>query len=728
MAGNGKDTRQTMMVSKLVRGVAWGTGAVVALIAVAVLAIVVFIDPNDYRDDITQAVQKATGRELKLPGEIQLSVFPWLGVSLGAAQLSNARGFGEAEFARVEAVDIKVKLLPLLQQRIEMKTLDLRGLQVNLSRAADGRTNWDDLIAAPAKTTKGPVVSPEAAPKKSPAAPLAALAIGGVNIEDAHIRWDDRQAGQHIEIEKLSLRTGPIAPRAPIDIQLATQLSLSDPELQTPVKLQGRLSFDLATQRYVFDRLDLALNLSSSLLPVSPMSVHLTGNIDADLAQQQVQVEDVILQALNLTVIAKLKLTQILTAPQAEGEISVASFSPRDLMKTLGVVVPETADSKALNKAKLALRFSGSTEALSVNKLEAMWDDSRLTGTLQVKNFSKPAVRFDFGLDAIDVDRYLPPPPPGATPAPPSPAGIAVASTQLPLELLRGLDINGNFLINKMQLVNAHVSELQLALKAQGGQLRLHPLKAHLYDGQYEGDIAVDVRKDIPQVAVNESVSNIKVGPLLQDVLGEDKVSGLASVSTKLTASGVELDAIKKSLNGTAQFHFENGAVKGVNLGQMIREAYAKIKNKPKPPKQENQTDFAELSGSVTIHNGVASNDDLQAKSPLLRVTGKGEVDLPRERIDYRVNASIVETDQGQAGKELTELKSLTIPIKIGGSFAKPTFALDLAPVLKAKAKEELARQKTKVKEKVEKKLDEKKAKAKDRLEEQLKNKLKKLF
>lgn len=702
--------------------------ALILLVVTLLAAALIFIDPNDYRDDITQAVQKATGRELKLPGDIQLSVFPWLGVSLGAAQLSNASGFGEAEFARVEAVDIKVKLLPLLQQRIEMKTLHLRGLQVNLSRAADGRTNWDDLLAAPAKTTQAPVTVPDTATTKSPAVPLAALAIGGVNIEDAHIRWDDRQAGQRIEIEKLSLRTGPIAPREPIDIQLATQVNVSEPELHTPVKLQGRLNFDLEAQRYIVDGLDLSLNLYSGLLPVSPLNMHLTGSMDADLVQQQVQFDDVMLQALNLTTVAKLKLTQVLTAPRANGEISVVSFSPRELMKTLGIAVPETADSTALNNAELALAFTGSPKALSVSKLDARLDDSQLTGNLKVQDFVKPAVGFDLALDGIDVDRYLPPPAPGAAPAPPSPAGIAVASAQLPLELLRGLDLNGNLLINKIKLINAHVSELQLTLKAQGGQLRLHPLKAHLYDGQYQGDIVVDVRQDLPQMSVNESVENVNVGPLLQDVLGDDKVSGLASVSTKLTTRGVELETIKQSLNGTASFHFKNGAVKGVNLGQMIREAYAKIKNKPKPPKQENQTDFAELSGSIKIRNGVASNDDLQAKSPLLRVSGKGEVDLPRERIDYRINASIVETDQGQAGKELAELKSLTIPIKVGGRFDKPTFALDLEPVLKAKAKEELQRQKTELKKQVDKKLDEKKAKAKDQLEEKFKNRLKKLF
>ena len=92
------------------------------------------------------------------------------------------------------------------------------------------------------------------------------------------------------------------------------------------------------------------------------------------------------------------------------------------------------------------------------------------------------------------------------------------------------------------------------------------------------------------------------------------------------------------------------------------------------------------------------------------------------------LNTSIVETDQGQAGKELAELKALTIPIKISGSFDKPKFALDLKPILKAKAKAELKRQKAKLKKKADKKLDKEKEKIKKKLEDKLRDKLKGLF
>ena len=711
-------------MNKILRGLAWGAGIAVAIVAVTLASIVWLVDPNDFKEDITLAVQEATGRELKLTGDIELSLFPWLGLSLGAAQLSNAAGFEDKIFARVESVDIKAKLLPLLKQRIEMKTIDLRGLEVNLSRAVDGRNNWDDLAASPAKAPASDQ-QPTSTESKT-VSPIAALAIGGVNIEGARIRWDDRQAGQLIEVEGFELRTGPIAPLIPIDIQLSTQLSVSKPALKTAVKLKAQLVLDPKTQRYQVDGLDASFNLRGDVLPVSPLAVHLTANIDTDIAEQKLQLDNVQLQALNLSTKLKLSVEQFLTSPKAEGQLSLDTFSPRDLLKVLGVALPETADAKVLGKAEIKLAFSGSPDAVSVSKLDLLLDDSKIIGSVSAKNFDKPALRFDLKLNGIDVDRYLPPAVNSAPP--PSPSGVAAASTQLPLVTLRGLDVRGRLRAENFKISNIRSTDLDLRMSANKGQIRLSPIKANLYQGQYSGDIALDVRKDTPKLSADENLNAVHLGPLLKDMLGDDKASGTITLAAKITASGVTPEAITQSANGTANFRLSDGAVKGVNLGQMIREAYAKLKKKPAPVKSNNATDFAEVSGSVNIRNGVVDNQDLQAKSPLLRVTGKGQVDLPKQRINYLLNTSIVETDQGQAGKELAELKALTIPVKITGTFEKPKFALDLGPVLKAKAKEEIKRQEKKIKKKVKKKIEKKKDDLKKKLEEKLKNKFKGLF
>jgi AsmA protein len=307
--------------------------------------------------------------------------------------------------------------------------------------------------------------------------------------------------------------------------------------------------------------------------------------------------------------------------------------------------------------------------------------------------------------------------PPGSEAPPATPASAATGAVQLPLGLLRRLHGEGRLKADKLKVAQARLSDIVLGFKGEGGQLRLHPLQARLYQGSYSGNIGLDVRSAIPVLSLEEKLSGISIGPLLQDVMEEDLVSGTGNVQVTVTAQGVDPAVIKQTLNGSASLSLRDGAVQGVNLGQMIREAYAKVKGLPPPPATTNQTDFAELSASMTIRNGLVSNNDLLVKTPLLRIGGKGLVDLPEERIDYLVSAAIVGSAEGQGGKELAELKSLTIPVKITGSFDEPKFGLDLKQVMKGVAT-------TSVKKKVE----EQKKESAQKLEQKLKENLKKLF
>ena len=815
-------------MSKILKMLVVGVSFVLLLTVAAMVAVLVLVDPNDYKDDITAAVHDATGRELTLRGDIQLSIFPWLGVSLGETQLSNAAGFGEAPFAQVDVVDIKVKLLPLLEQRVEMKTVRLQGLQVVLAKNKAGHTNWDDLAgvsipeaapkdAANNTTSKTPdKTSTKTSTKASTTPALAALAIGGVEIIKAKITWDDQQTSQHVVLDQLTLTTGPLTLSDPIDINLATNVVVHEPAIQAPVKLSGKVKFDIEANHYWLEGLSLVINAQGKGLPISPLDVRLIVDVDANLGQQQVNIRGLQLDALGATLRGDVSLTDVETAPIAQGkvnaviknpasllsaaavtlppgfkadglnnsqlalsfnvsqgkqvadisslvldvagmkmtgqvkasafleapevvgQIQLAPFSPHQLLATLGITLPEMADANVLQQAGLDLAFTGSMNDVAVKKLSFRLDDTELTGTASVKHFEKPAVRYALSVNGIDIDRYLPPKVVGEPSPPPAPAA-AVGATQLPLDLLRGLDIDGLLTMKQLKAANVKLSDLEIGLKAKGGLLRLNPVKAKLYQGHYAGNIGLDVKTDTPKLSLNEKLTQVKVGPLLKDLLGDEPVSGTANVSAKLNVKGIEPDAMMKTLNGNAQFSFKDGAVKGVNIGQMIREAYAKIKKKPAPPKTTNETDFAEMSGSVKITKGVVHNADLKAKSPLLRINGKGVVDLPQKKQDYLANVAIVETDKGQAGTELAELKSLTIPLRIKGTFDKPKFSLELGPVLKAKAKAELKRQKKKLKKKVEKKVEKKKAElkkkldtkkeeSKQKLKDKLKEKLKGLF
>ena len=111
-------------------------GAVVVLFVVAAVAVSLLFDPNDYKDEITAAVQDSTGRQLTLDGDHELAVFPTIRIAVGSATLSNAPGFGDEPMARIGSAELRVALFPLLARRVEISQARLEGLELNLAR------NW----------------------------------------------------------------------------------------------------------------------------------------------------------------------------------------------------------------------------------------------------------------------------------------------------------------------------------------------------------------------------------------------------------------------------------------------------------------------------------------------------------------------------------------------------------------------------------------------------------
>ena len=92
--------------------------AVVVILAISgLIALPFIVDPNDYKQQISEQVEKATGRTLILEGDIGLSVFPWIALELGPLSLSNAKGFDAKHFAKIDAAKVRIKLMPLLQKQ-----------------------------------------------------------------------------------------------------------------------------------------------------------------------------------------------------------------------------------------------------------------------------------------------------------------------------------------------------------------------------------------------------------------------------------------------------------------------------------------------------------------------------------------------------------------------------------------------------------------------------------
>jgi len=260
---------------------------------------------------------------------------------------------------------------------------------------------------------------------------------------------------------------------------------------------------------------------------------------------------------------------------------------------------------------------------------------------------------------------------------------------------LRTLDFVGEFKIGKLKVGNARMSNVTTKVVSRKGVLKVDPMAAKLYEGNYAGSVTLDATGKKPKMSAKNALTGIQIGPLLQDVAGEDRLLGRGELHTDISVVGLNEADVRRSLNGTSRFSFKDGALKGVNLAQIIRDASSRLGlgGGRLDTGTPGQTDFTELGGSFTMTNGVIKNNDLAAKSPLLRIEGKGEVDLPKDSIDYLVTTTLVGTLAGQGGKEKDELAGVPIPVRVTGPLAKPNYRPDLEVALKARAKQEVQKQ-----------------------------------
>src|SRR5260370_15804632 len=182
-----------------------------------------------------------------------------------------------------------------------------------------------------------------------------------------------------------------------------------------------------------------------------------------------------------------------------------------------------------------------------------------------------------------------------------------------------------------------------LATRAAGGGVELGPLSASLYQGKLSGVESVNANTN--RFSMKAQLGGVAIGPLLRDALNNNLLEGRGDIALDVQTGGASVSAMKKALSGTARLALRDSGLKGVNLGELLRKA--KSLRGSNPPAEQGaapaeRTDFTELGASFVIRNGVAHNDDLSAKSPLLRLAGSGDIDIGAHSIDYLINASVV--------------------------------------------------------------------------------------
>ncbi|TFF42466.1 AsmA family protein [Pseudomonas sp. RIT623] len=717
-------------------------------------------DPNDYKDEIRQLARDKAHVELTLNGDIGWSLFPWLGLELHEASIATLNN-PKVPFADLQMLGLSVRVLPLLRREVQMSDVRVEGLNLTLTRDANGHGNWEDIgKPLPDPTVaSGPAATPGETPASEAAKPATSeravkLDIDSLTVNNARVQYTDEKAGQSYSAESIQLSTGPVHEGANIPLKASAFLSASQPNLKARTELTGELRFDRKLKRYNLEDMRLSGETSGEPLAGKTMTFAAQGQVLVDLAANVASWSGLKVSANQLRALGELNLRDLDKTPQVSGGLSIAQFDLRTFLDGIGHPLPATADPAAFKKVELVTRLQGTPNSLALEDLAVKLDDSTFSGRVAVEDFAKQALRVRLKGDTFDADRYLPAKSEqakgasaarqaevkqqeatavagaGSTPLPNAPTQVAWSTDKLlPVDRLRALDLQAELAFGALTLNKLPISDAQLNASGQGGLLTLQTLRGGLYNGTFEAKGSVDVRPAVPQLGINTKINRVPVEHFIKRESPDQPppVKGLLTLNSDLTATGNSQKALVDTLNGNASFTINDGVLVNANLEQQLCQAIATLNRKQLSGEPRGKdTPFQELRGSLVIRNGVASNPDLKARIPGLTVNGHGDLDLRVLGMDYNVGV-VVEGDQRAMPDPACQVNEryvgVEVPLRCRGPLELGAKACRLDQDGLGKVAAKLAG--NRLKDKIDQKLEEKLG---DKVSPELKDALKGLF
>lgn len=637
-------------------------GAAAGVFVLAAFLLVLMVDPNKYKSEVSALVKAKTGRELVFEGDVSLAFFPRLGVRTGPVRLSCPPGFGDGPFLRAASARVGVKLLPLLAGKARVSRVDIAGLELHLQRDAAGRANWADLVGGPEERANA-----------STSWGLAGLSLDGVRLSDATVTWEDKQTGSRYAIANADAELQAIRPGRPFHFETNFVLQSAAPQYDAQVRLSGSATLNLGGGQHVLTNLGLTAVAQGRAVPGGRGDFSMAlRELKVDAPHRTAEGDGLTLSAYGAKATGRFIATNIDDAPEFKGRLDIPDFDGRRLSAALTGVSMDSPRAEAYRHIAAGIEFRRGRGLLEVPEFTASLDDARVEGSFHAEGLDKRSYRLDARITGLDVDRFLP-----ARKAETPAAEAAEESAPLiNAEKLRALTLDGRIVAQRVKFRGLRLSSLDLPLSARGGVLDAGPAVARLYDGEVSGSLRVDARGAEPRVTLSGDVAGVRLQPFLTDRSGRPSAyAGALSTRTlaPLSGQGVSLRAIKRSLSGKVRFAVRDGVFPGVNLLSVAREA-----GRERGLVRTSATDatrFGSVDGTAVVSGGVARVADLGFKAPFLRASGRVDVDLATKQTAGELRLRVVPNAAGQGGG--SGFVGLPVPLRVSGPYDNPTFTTD---------------------------------------------------
>lgn len=653
----------------------WFFGILFFLIILVVgttIALPYIINPNDYKEEIiTQIKPHMRGRDLQIPGDIKLSIFPWLGVEVGEVIIGNAEGFVLKPFMVIQNSKAHIRLLSLLSDQPEIGSLEFRDINVNLQQDTEGRNNWSDLARAETdlKPTGGFIKVSNQAESKT-AFTMPSLKVEGLHFYNVRIELNDKKSNDVITISKLNMDAGPI-----------NQFN--------PVPLKGKFNFhskknQLAAASAFATTLVLTPTLDNFNFKQFVMNTNVSGKaVNNNVIKTSLKVPDLIINTKEEKITAKPMKLQ-LDEMKSDGRLTIKRFTKPIIRFRL-----------EMGKLKLD-KFLPVPSADEPDKKQA----------------SAKAKSADVDSDIPTVEELI-----GDKPVPVDESNKLIA----PLLVLKDTDMQGVVTIAELTAKDLVATKVNINLQARSGLISAIP-SATLYDGVYDGNIQLRTKSKPARLSTKHVMRDVQMGPLTLALTGKESLTGRANIQGQFFSTGGTIEDLTSNLNGDSQFNIRDARVKTLNVKQLIlKEKYEKLEFLQEKEKDKQVTVFNSMRGTVRVKSGTAINKDFTAISRRVHLKGAGTVNLVNQTLKYTLTVIPKKSLAFSLGSRTIELKNKRINTHFTGPWSNVDVDNDLEEVLKAEFKQsELYKKKHAKEEKIKDEIKEEK----DKLEKKYKDKL----
>jgi AsmA protein len=308
--------------------------------------------------------------------------------------------------------------------------------------------------------------------------------------------------------------------------------------------------------------------------------------------------------------------------------------------------------------AKAEVRLNGTV--VVINGLSGVLDDGAFNGWASVDLASKPLVKLDLDFQRLALAKSS-----GSSGS----AGQPWSNATIDLGGLNYVDVQARISAAELTIGDGHFAPAAIDATLASGVLTARVANLGAYGGSANGDVTIDASTSNPTFALRADLTGVRALPLLKGLADFDKLDGRLQTRISVRSSGNSQHAIMANMSGTTFAVFQDGAIKGLNVAQMIRSLTASALSGWQES-SEQATDLSQLSASFRIDKGRAQTTDLNLVGPLVKMTGVGTIDLGTKQIGFRVEPKLVMTTEGQG--RAAEPVGLGIPVMIEGPWGAP--------------------------------------------------------